>query len=235
MMNTVIEPPPRPSIEVAGEAGRFPIRRIFCVGRNYAAHAREMGFDPDAEPPFFFTKPADAVLDAHPAHDAAIPYPLATQNLHHEIELAVAIHRGGTAIRPEDALNHVFGYAVALDLTRRDLQIAMRERGRPWDWGKAFDQSAPVGALHRAADVGHLAKGRIWLSIDGMVRQDADLAALIWPVPHILAHLTQAVALAPGDLVLTGTPQGVGPIEPGQVVRGGIDGLGELKLSIRER
>lgn len=231
-MRYVFAPPVQPSVAVVGTDERFPVRRVFCVGRNYAAHAREMGQDPDRDPPFFFTKPADAVLDAGEGAMAAVPYPPETNNLHHEIELAVAIGVGGTNITPHDATKHVFGYAAALDLTRRDLQFKARDQGRPWDWGKAFDRSAPVAAIHRVSDVGHPSRGRIWLAVDGETRQDADLEEMIWPVPDIVAAVSRSMALAPGDLILTGTPAGVGPIERGQTVRGGISGLGDVVIRV---
>jgi len=228
----VVPPPPQPSVAVADRADRFAVRRIFCVGRNYAAHAREMGADPQRSVPCFFTKPADAVVDAGPAARAHIPYPPDTAELHHEVELAVALGRGGADIGADDALDHVWGYAVALDLTRRDRQREAKQRRHPWDWGKAFDRSAPVAPIHPAHQVGHPAAGRIWLTVDGQPRQDADLAELIWPVPDIVATISRSIALAPGDLILTGTPAGVGPIEPGQQVRAGIEGLGELHLTV---
>jgi len=231
-MTYVFEPAPRASVAVAGEAARFPVRRIFCVGRNYAAHAREMGKDPDREPPFFFTKPADAVVDAGANAGAEIPYPPETQNLHHEIELTVAIGKGGTDIPVEQALDHVFGYAASIDLTRRDLQFAARDKGRPWDWGKAFDNSAPIAPIHRVAEVGHPSRGRIWLSVDGDIRQDGDLDELIWPVPDVISILSRSMALKAGDLIMTGTPAGVGAIEPGQHVRGGVAGLGDVAITI---
>jgi len=231
----VLPPPAQPSLAVAGTQARFPVRRVFCVGRNYAAHAAEMGGDADREPPFFFTKPADAVLDAAPDDETSIPYPPETENLHHEVELAVAIGRGGAAIPRDRALDHVYGYATALDLTRRDLQTAAKKTGRPWDWGKAFDRSAPVSRIHPVDDVGHPAAGRIWLAVDGDLRQDADLSEMIWPVPDILAAASRSVTLAPGDLVLTGTPAGVGPLTPGHRVTAGIAGVAELALTIGPR
>lgn len=231
-MTYVFEPAPQASVAVAGETARFPVRRIFCVGRNYAAHAREMGMDPDREPPFFFTKPADAVVDAGADDKAAIPFPPETRNLHHEIELAVAIGEGGANIPVEGALGHVFGYATSIDLTRRDLQFAARDKGRPWDWGKAFDNSAPIAPLHRVSDVGHPGTGRIWLSVDDEVRQDGDLSEMIWPVPDVISIISRSMMLEAGDLILTGTPAGVGAIEPGQRLRGGIDGLGDLEITI---
>lgn len=232
MTEYAFPPQPVPTVAIAGAGRRFPVRRIFCVGRNYAAHAREMGKDPDREPPFFFTKPADAVVDARAEVLAAIPFPRLTGNLHHEIELTVAIGREGADIPVERALDHVFGYASSIDLTRRDLQTEAKAMGRPWDWGKAFDQSAPIAAIHPAADVGHFAKGRIWLSVDGSIRQDADVAELIWPVAEIISIVSRSMVLMPGDLVMTGTPAGVGPIVPGQTVRGGIDGLSDVMLRV---
>jgi fumarylpyruvate hydrolase len=234
-MTYAFEPAPIASVAIAGETARFPVRRIFCVGRNYAAHAREMGKDPDREPPFFFTKPADAVVNAAAADQVAIPYPPETENLHHEIELTVAIGKGGSDIAVADALDHVFGYAVSIDLTRRDLQFEARDKGRPWDWGKAFDQSAPLAPLHRASAVGHKAAGRIWLSVDDEMRQDADLSELIWSVPDVIAIISRSMALIPGDLIMTGTPAGVGAIKPGQTVRGGIDGLDDIAVTITPR
>lgn len=231
MIQYVLPPAPVPSVAVHGEAARFPVRRIFCVGRNYAAHAREMGKDPDREAPFFFTKPADAVSDS----GGAIPYPPETANLHHEIELVVAIGAEGADVPAAAALGLVFGYAVGIDLTRRDLQLAARDKGRPWDWGKAFDLSAPIAPIRRAADVGHPATGRIWLSVNGAVRQDADVSELIWPVPDVIAILSRSMTLKPGDLVMTGTPAGVGAIVPGDAVAGGVEGLGEIAITVAER
>lgn len=221
-------PPSPPSVVIAGTPERFPVRRIFCVGRNYAAHAREMGNDPDREPPFFFSKPADAVVDS----GAAIPYPPLTANLHHEIELVVAIGKGGSDIDRGDALDHVWGYGVGIDLTRRDLQEDAKATRRPWDWSKGFDQSAPCGPLVPASEVANLGAARIWLSVNGTMRQDATLAELIWPVEDIVASCSRAVALKPGDLIYTGTPAGVGPLVAGDRVEGGIDGLGTLSITI---
>ena len=228
MPEFVIPTPPTASVAVAGATERFPVRRIFCVGRNYAAHAREMGRDPDREAPFFFLKPADAVVD----DGAAIPYPPQTSNLHYEMELVVAIGRAGANITPESALDHVWGYGVGIDLTRRDLQLAAREQGRPWDWGKGFDRSAPIAPLHPVAEVGHLAAGRIWLAVNGTVKQDSDIAKLIWPVPDIISIASQSMTLQPGDLIMTGTPEGVGPLQRGDTVTGGVDGLGGITLRI---
>lgn len=228
MTEFVFPPAPQPSVAIAGESARFPVRRIFCVGRNYAAHAREMGKDPDREPPFFFTKPADAVVE----NGATIPFPPETDNLHYEIELVVAIGRGGADIARDDALDHVFGYCVGIDLTRRDLQSQAKDMGRPWDWGKAFDRSAPCAPLRRASAVGHPEAGRIWLAVNGTIKQDADLAELIWSVPDVISILSRSMTLAPGDLIMTGTPAGVGRIVAGDHVTGGIAGLGEISLRL---
>jgi fumarylpyruvate hydrolase len=227
-MTYVIPAPAQTSVEVAGSSERFPVHRIYCVGRNYAAHAREMGMDPEREPPFFFSKPADAVVP----NGAPVPYPPRTGNLHHEIELVVAIGAGGRDIPLADALAHVFGYAVGNDLTRRDLQFAAREKGQPWDVSKGFDRSAPVTAIRRAAEVGHPERGRIWIEVNGERRQQADLSEMIWSVPEIVAELSTLFDLAPGDLIFTGTPAGVGPVQRGDSLVGGIDGLETLRTTI---
>ncbi len=219
----VIAAPATPSVPVHG-GGAFPVRRIFCVGRNYAAHVREMGGDPRAEPPFFFTKPADAVV----INGADTPYPPATADFHHEMELVVAIGTGGTDIEEANALAHIYGYAAGLDMTRRDLQADARKAGRPWDMAKGFDHSAPIGAIHPAAVIGHPAAGRITLRVNGAVRQDADLADMIWPVPAIIAALSRLVTLAPGDLIFTGTPEGVSAVTRGDRLEGEIAGVGSL-------
>jgi fumarylpyruvate hydrolase len=229
MTDYVLPPPAVPSVAVSGTAARFPVRRIICVGRNYAAHAREMGRDPDREPPFFFLKPADTVVD----DGATVPYPPETENFHYEIELIVAIGTAGTNIPVERALDHVFGYGVGIDLTRRDLQLAAREQGRPWDWGKGFDLSAPIAPLHPVSEVGHPTAGRIWIAVDGQVKQDSDIAKLIWPVPDIISIASRSMELQPGDLIMTGTPEGVGPVRRGEVMTGGIDGLGEIRIAVR--
>jgi fumarylpyruvate hydrolase len=228
-MDYVVDPSEQPSVAVAGETARFPVRRIYCVGRNYEAHVKEMGKSPDRDPPFFFTKPADAVV----ANGQAIDYPPRTSNFQHEIELVVAIGAPAKNVPVDAALEAVFGYAVGNDLTRRDLQLAARDAGRPWDTGKAFDASAPISAIHRVADVGHIDHGRIWLSVNGEVRQDADVSDLIWKVPEIIAELSSLFALQPGDLVFTGTPAGVGAVAPGDTIEGGIDGLDRLSTKIR--
>ena len=220
---------PQSSVAIAGTDARFPVRRIYCIGRNYAEHAREMGHDPDREAPFFFSKPADAVV----ASGAEIPWPPRTNNLHHEIELVVAIAKGGENIGVEHALEHVFGYAVGIDLTRRDLQKEAKERGRPWDTAKGFDHSAPISPLHRADDIGHPQAGRIWLDVNGKNRQQGDLNELIWTVPESLAELSTLFRLEPGDLIYTGTPAGVGPVVAGGKLTGGIDGIDEIAISIK--
>lgn len=231
MTDYTFPPQPHSVVPVAGSQQVFPVRRIFCVGRNYAEHAREMGFDPDREPPFFFTKPADAVV-----HDGAtIPYPPLTQNFHHEAELVIAIGREGRNLPVEASQAHIWGYAVGNDLTRRDLQIQAREKGRPWDWGKAFDNSAIIGPIHPVSEIGHPASGSIRLTVNDIVKQDADLAELIWSVPEIVSILSHAVTIKPGDLIMTGTPAGVGPLVPGDVCVVSIDGLGELTTKIGPR
>ncbi len=227
-MTFVFPPADIPSVAIADNAARFPVHRIYCVGRNYAAHAREMGKDPDRDPPFFFSKPADAVVP----DGAEVPYPPQTENLHHEIELVVAIGKGGRDIAEADVHAHVFGYAVGNDLTRRDLQLAARDKGRPWDTGKGFDFSAPISAIQPAARIGHPESGRIWLAVNDAVRQDADLADLIWDVCEIVSILSGLYTLQPGDLIFTGTPAGVGPLQRGDVVSGGIDGVGTLTTRI---
>jgi len=226
-MSYVFSPPAQPSVEVKGRSERFPVHRIYCVGRNYAAHAREMGFDPDRETPFFFTKPADAIVP----NNATIPYPSRTNNLHHEIELVVAIGKGGKNIAIDAALGHVYGYAVGNDLTRRDLQFAARDKGRPWDTGKAFDRSAVITAI-RPATEGHIEKGRIWLKVNGETKQQSDVTHLIWNVREVIAELSTLFELAPGDLIYTGTPEGVGAIKSGDRLEGGIDGLDTLVTTI---
>ncbi len=219
MAGFVFPPPPSPSVAVEGIADRFPVRRIFCVGRNYAEHAREMGHDPTAEPPFFFTKPADALVDS----GATIPYPTATADYHHEAELVVALGAGGADVTEAEAQTLIWGYGAGNDLTRRDVQAVAKAARRPWDMAKGFDQSAVVGSIRPVAMGAPL--GRIQCLVDGVVTQDADLAEMIWPVPAIIAHLSRLVALCPGDLIFTGTPAGVGPIGCGQSCEVRIEGL----------
>lgn len=230
-MSYTFEPAPVPTIAVADSDDRVPVRRIFCVGRNYAAHAREMGRDPDREPPFFFTKPADAVV----MDGETVAYPPETENLHYEAELVVVIGTGGRDIAEADALSHVWGYAVGNDLTRRDLQLAARELGRPWDMGKAFDRSAVIGPAHPVSRVGHPGTGSIRLTVNGETRQDADLSELIWSVPEVVSILSHSIGLQPGDLIMTGTPAGVGPLVEGDVCVVAIEGLGDVTTTIGPR
>ena len=228
MSHYVITAPAMPSLAVAGSTGRFPIRRVFCVGRNYGAHAREMGSDPNREPPFFFTKPADAVVPA----SGSVPYPPATRDLHHEVELVVALGLGGADVNPQDAMSLVWGYGVGLDLTRRDLQALAKDAGRPWDMAKGFDASAPCSPLIPAMTLGHPQDARIWLEVNGTLRQEGNLNEMIWPIPDVISHLSRLVRLAPGDLIYTGTPAGVAALTPGDRVRGGVDGVTSFELSI---
>jgi fumarylpyruvate hydrolase len=222
----VIRAPAVVSVPVAG-GGRFPVRRIFCVGRNYAEHAREMGADPDRELPFFFCKPADALVTG----GADMPYPTMTSNLHHEMELVAAIGRGGADIPEADALAHVWGYAAGLDMTRRDLQNQAKKEGKPWDMGKGFDHSAPIGDLVRAAKVDPT-KGRIELKVNGQVRQASDLSKLIWSVAETVSYLSKLVRLEPGDLIFTGTPEGVAAVVRGDVLEGVVEGVGSVRTRI---
>lgn len=227
-MSYIFDPAPQASVAISGAGDtRMPVRRIFCVGRNYAEHAREMGHD-DREPPFFFTKPADALVE----NATTLPYPPGTSNLHYEAELVVAIGSGGRDIAEADALDHVFGYACGNDLTRRDLQAAAKKAGRPWDMAKGFDQSAVVGPVHTVAQVGHLSSGTIQLTKNGEVMQIGDLADMIWSVPEIIAYLSGLVEFAPGDLIMTGTPAGVGALVHGDTAVVSIAGLPDLSVSI---
>lgn len=228
-MGYVIDPPAIATLGVAGSEDRFPVGRIFCVGRNYAAHAREMGGD-ERDPPFFFMKPAAAVVDA--AHAVAIGYPPMTNNLHHEIELVVALGGGGSNLTEAQALQAVFGYAVGLDMTRRDLQFAARDKGRPWEFGKAFAASAPIGMLQPASRIGHPVGGMIMLEVNGQVRQTSDLSLMIWSVAESLSFLSRYEALRPGDVIMNGTPEGVGAVVPGDVMRGRIDGVGGIEVRV---
>lgn len=224
----VIEPVALPSLPVAGDARRFAVNRIYCVGRNYADHAREMGHDPDREPPFFFMKPASAIV----TDGENMQYPSLSNDVHHEIEMVVAIGKGGANIAADKALDHVYGYGVGLDMTRRDLQGEAKKMGRPWDTGKAFDQSAPCSALVPIAECGHPSKGSIRLMVNGEVRQEGDLNQLIWNVPDTIAYLSTLFTLQAGDLIFSGTPAGVGPIKKGDVLEGEVVGLPVLKTRI---
>ncbi len=229
-MAYVVPVPSTPSLAVSN-GQRFPIRRVFCVGRNYAKHAAEMGASGErGAAPMIFCKPADAVVDA--SSGAEIAYPPKTEKLHHEVELAVAISSGGRDIPVDQAMGHVYGYGVALDLTLRDLQEKAKAKGHPWDWAKGFDRSAPVSALVPAADMGHPQAGRVWLEVDGALRQEGDLDDQIWSVAEVIAAISEHVELKAGDLILTGTPSGVGPLVKGSVVRAGIDGVGEMGITV---
>lgn len=231
-MSYVFAPPTIVAVPVAGSADSFPVRRVYCVGRNYAAHAREMGFDPDREPPFFFCKPADAVMPVAEGATLELPYPAETANFHYEIELVAAIGKAGANISVDSALDHVYGYAVGLDMTRRDLQMKMREAGRPWELGKAFDDSAPIGPIHTVAAKGHHDQAGIWLKVNGQDKQRSDTSKLIWSVAETIAYLSRYFRLAPGDLIYTGTPEGVGPVVKGDLMEGGVDGLGTLRARV---
>ncbi|QWD76916.1 fumarylacetoacetate hydrolase family protein [Polynucleobacter sp. MWH-UH24A] len=224
----VIAAPAIPSLPVVGDSKRFPVNRIYCVGRNYADHAREMGHDPDREPPFFFMKPATAIV----TDGQAMAYPALSKDVHHELEMVVAIGKGGSNISADHALDHVWGYGLGLDMTRRDLQGEAKKMGRPWDTGKAFDQSAPCSALVPVSQCGHLSKGRIYLTVNGQVKQDGDLAMMIWNVPETIAYLSTLFTLMPGDLIFSGTPAGVAAVQRGDVLEGHVDGLPVLQTKI---
>ena len=223
----VVAPAPRAALPVAGEAGAFPVRRVYCVGRNYAAHAVEMGHDPDREPPFFFQKNPDDLVT-----DGRFPYPPATSDVHHEVELVVALQSGGRDISVEDALGHVYGYAVGLDMTRRDLQAEAKRMGRPWELAKAFAASAPCGPLHPASRIGHPERGAVWLAVNGERRQEGDLAQMIWKVPEVIAALSGLFTLAAGDVIFTGTPAGVGAVTRGDRLHAHVDGVGDLEVAV---
>jgi fumarylpyruvate hydrolase len=232
-VNYAFNPHPVTSLPIAGSDARFPVRRIFCVGRNYAEHAREMGAADQAEgrePPFFFTKPADALVGGD--GELAVKYPPLTQNLHHEIEMVVALGAGGENVSVDAAPGLIFGYAVGLDLTRRDIQARAKEKSHPWDMSKGFDQSAVAGVINPVAACGHPAAGRIWLNVNGQLRQLGDLADMMWRVPDIIANLSTMVRLEAGDLIYSGTPAGVGPLQRGDVLEAGVDGVGGLRARI---
>jgi len=220
------------ALDVAGGDAKIAVRRVYCVGRNYAAHAREMGFDPDREPPFFFCKPADAVVPVAQGETLDLAYPARTTNYHYEAELVAVVGKAGVDIPVERALDHIYGYAVGLDMTRRDLQMKMREMGRPWEIGKAFDRSAPIGPVHRASEVGHIERGAIELSVDGQTRQSSDVSKLIWSVAETIADLSTFFRLEPGDLIYTGTPEGVGPVQRGELMIAAVERLGELRVRV---
>jgi len=230
-MSYVFTPPAPVSVPVVGQAARFPVHRIYCVGRNYEDHAKEMGHS-GREAPFFFMKPADAVLVAEAGSTAALPYPTLTSNLHHEVELVVAIGVGGSHIRTADAQRHIYGYAVGLDMTRRDLQNDMKKQGRPWCIAKGFDHSAPIGPITPAAQVPDIAHANIYLQVNGQDRQRSTVAKLIWNIAETIEQLSAAWALQPGDLIFTGTPEGVGAVVRGDTLVGGVDGLQPLSVRV---
>jgi 2-keto-4-pentenoate hydratase/2-oxohepta-3-ene-1,7-dioic acid hydratase in catechol pathway len=222
----------QPFVPIAGSSEVFPVRRIYCIGRNYAAHAREMGSDPTREPPFFFQKPSDAVQFAAIGSTADHPYPTLTKNYHYELELVAALHKGGRNLSVEKALDLVYGYAVGLDMTRRDLQRGMGDQKKPWEIGKSFDRSAPIGPIHRVAQVGHFTQGAITLKVNGTVKQDANLNQMIWSVAEQIAKLSEAFELMPGDIIFSGTPENVGPVVPGDLMEGSIAGLPLLSVKV---
>ena len=223
----VVDLAPRPTLPVEGEAGLYPVRRVYCVGRNYADHTREMGHNPEREPPFFFQKNPDNLTV-----DGTFPYPPLSQDVQHEIELVVALAEGGSDILVERALDHVYGYAVGIDMTRRDLQAEAKKMGRPWDTAKAFERSAPTSPIKPTGRIGHPERGRVWLDVNGTTRQDGDLDQQIWKVPEVIAYLSTLFTLAPGDLIMTGTPAGVGPVERGDVLKGGVEGVGAIEVRV---
>ena len=229
-MKLAVSAPLIHSLAIAQREERFPVNRIFCVGRNYAAHAREMGKDPDREPPFFFMKPSTAIVDA--SMPTSVVYPSKTHNYHHEVELVIAVGRGGRDIPVAQALEHVYGYAVGLDMTRRDLQLEARDKGRPWEFGKSFSKSAPIGAIYRVTDSGHPGTARITLSVNGKTQQDSDIGKMIWSSAECLAYLSEYEPLEPGDIIMTGTPEGVSAVSAGDVLQGAIERLGSLQISI---
>ena len=230
-MSYVVPSTPVTSVPVVGTGQRFPVHRVYCVGRNYEEHAKEMGFT-GREPPFFFLKPADTVVPVNAGETGSIAYPSITQNLHHEIELVVAIGTGGRNIKAADAHKHIYGYAVGLDMTRRDLQNDMKKQGRPWCIGKAFEQSAPIGPITPADQAGDVANAAIWLQVNGQDRQRSTVAKLIWNIGETIEHLSAAWTLQPGDLIYTGTPEGVAAVVAGDTLVGSVDGLGTLTVRV---
>lgn len=223
----LFDPPPVPALPIVGSDKLFPVHRIYCVGRNYAEHTREMGFDPDKEPPFFFMKTPDALVT-----NGKFPYPSASKDVHWEIEMVVALESGGTNIAKADAMKHVYGYAVALDMTRRDLQGVAKKMGRPWEVGKAFEHAAPCTAIQPADKIGHPSKGAIWLDLNGERKQTGDLAQMIWSIPEQIEYLSGLWELKAGDLIMTGTPAGVGAVKKGDRLRGHVDGVGDLEVVV---
>src|SRR5205085_455504 len=222
----------QPMLPIVGTSEMFPVRRIYCIGRNYAAHAREMGSDPNREPPFFFQKPTDAIQNIAIGTIGDHPYPSLTKNYHYEVELVAALKSGGTNIPPEQALDHVYGYALGLDMTRRDLQRAMGDEKKPWEIGKSFDRSAVLGPIHPAAKTGHFTKGAISLAVNGTVKQNSDLRNMIWSVAEQIAKLSEAFELKPGDIIYSGTPENVGPVVKGDVLLCKLDGLPDMSVRI---
>jgi len=227
MTKYIIEPVERASLPVRGSEQRFPVRRVYCIGRNYAAHSIEMGGDPNRESPFFFQKNPDN-LDT----SGEFPYPVKSSDVHHEIELVVALKSGGVNISVDNALEHVYGYAVGIDMTRRDLQAEMKQTRRPWEIGKAFERSAPVGPIVAASDIGHLDSGKISLNVNGEIRQQGDLNQMIWKVPEMIAYLSEYFEIGPGDVIMSGTPSGVGPVARGDVMVAAVEGIGELEVKV---
>ncbi len=227
MPQFAIEVPPVVALPIVTGAALFPVRRVYCIGRNYAAHAIEMGHDPDRESPFFFQKNPDNLTSS-----GTFPYPPQSEDVHHEVELAVMLRSGGTDIAVDDALDHVFGYALSLDMTRRDLQGVQKKMGRPWEVGKAFEHSAPTGPIHPVSELGHINKGRIALAVNDEVRQEGDMNQMIWKVPEIISYLSEYFELAPGDVILSGTPAGVGPVERGDTMIAEAEGLGSMTVSV---
>ena len=230
-MSFVLTPPATVSVPVTGTKDRFPVHRVYCVGRNYEEHAKEMGFT-GREPPFFFLKPADAIVAVEAGETGSIPYPSLTKNLHHEIELVVAIGTGGKNIAAADAHKHIYGYAVGLDMTRRDLQGEMKKTGRPWCIGKGFDQSAPIGPITPVADAGDVHNAELYVQVGGKDRQRSNVSKLIWNIAETIEHLSAAWELQPGDLIYTGTPEGVAAVVSGDTMVGGVTGLGELHIRV---
>ncbi len=231
-MGYVFAAPGQPVVPVIGSTDLFPVHRIYCVGRNYEDHAKEMGFS-GREAPFFFAKPADAVLAVPEDKTIELPYPSQTANLHHEMELVVAIGKGGRDIAAADAASHIWGYAAGLDMTRRDLQADAKKQGRPWDTAKGFDLSAPLTPIRPAVKSGIVTSGRIWLKVNGQMRQDSDIGKLIWNIDETIEHLSKYFELQPGDLIFTGTPEGVAAVNPGDVMEGGVDRVGTFKVQVR--
>ena len=218
-----------PSLPIEGSDARFPVGRIYCVGRNYAEHAKEMGHDPNREPPFFFMKAPTSIVQS----GSTIAYPVGTKDVHHEIEMVVAIGKGGKNIPVDKALEHVWGYGVGLDMTRRDIQGEAKKMGRPWEMGKSFDESAPASPIRAASEIGHPSKGKIWVKVNGQVKQEGDISQMIWSVPEQINYLSSLITLQAGDLIFSGTPAGVGPIKAGDKLEGHVDGVGDLMVTYK--